>query len=348
MGQLIIVDPSVGWEEDGGIVQRISGRGAPIEPKVRDALVNGDWPMFLHPFPLSDKYFLVSCWKNPKSSWKIYLADVFDNLVLVHETPGYALLEPTPLTARPVPPVIPEQIDLASDDATVFISDVYAGPGLKGVPRGTIKRLRLVAYHFGYRGLAGSDKIGFGGPWEAMRILGTVPVKEDGSASFRVPAKTPISIQTLDAEGKAVQLMRSWFTAMPGERVSCVGCHETPKEVGHIAFSRAATRSPDKLAPWYGPARGFDFEREVQPVLDRHCVYRMALISAARNCARFTEARATIPRRSTQRQLTLLRRGWLRLSGPHNSDAEKRGYALITSRNSKQPGRRFGWPTVWQ
>ena len=42
---------------------------------------------------------------------------------------------------------------------------------LRGVPRGTAKKLRLIAYHFGYRGLAGSDKIGYGGPWEAMRIL---------------------------------------------------------------------------------------------------------------------------------------------------------------------------------
>ena len=272
MGQLVIVDPSVGWAEGGGIVQRISGRGDPIEPKIRDALVNGDWPMFLHPHALSEKYFLVSCRKSPKSPWGIYLADVFDNLVLVHETPGYALLEPTPLVSRPTPPAIPEQIDLSKDDATVFIGDVYAGPGLAGVPRGTIKRLRLVAYNFGYRGLAGSDKIGYGGPWDAMRILGTARVEADGSASFRVPACTPIAIQTLDEEGKAVQLMRSWFTAMPGERVSCVGCHETPRDVGPIGLTQAANRASEPLTPWYGPARGFDFEREVQPVLDRYCV----------------------------------------------------------------------------
>ena len=272
MGQLVIVDPSVGWADGGGIVGRISGRGDPIEPKIRDTLVNGDWPMFLHPHPLSENYFLVSCKKGPNTLWGIYLADVFDNLVLVHETPGYALLEPTPLVSRPTPPAIPEQIDLNKDDATVFIRDVYAGPGLAGVPRGTIKRLRLLAYNFGYRGLAGSDKIGYGGPWDAMRILGTAEVEADGSASFRVPACTPIAIQTLDDEGKAVQLMRSWFTAMPGEHVSCVGCHETPKDVGPIGLTHAATRSPEPLTPWYSAARGFDFEREVQPVLDRHCV----------------------------------------------------------------------------
>jgi formylglycine-generating enzyme required for sulfatase activity len=272
MGQLVIVDPSVDWAEAGGIVQRISGRGSPIEPKIRDALVNGDWPMFLHPYPLSERYFLVSCKLGPKMPWGIYLADVFDNLVLVHKTPGYALLEPTPLAPHPTPPVIPKQSDLSQDDATVFIRDVYAGPGLAGVPRGTIKRLRLVSYNFGYRGLAGSDKIGYGGPWDAMRILGTAKVETDGSASFRVPADTPIAIQTLDDEGKAVQLMRSWFTAMPGERVSCVGCHEAPGDVGPLGSALAANRAPESLTPWHGPARGFDFEREVQPVLDRQCI----------------------------------------------------------------------------
>ncbi len=32
------------------------------------------------------------------------------------------------------------------------------------------------------------------------------------------------------------------------------------------------TRRASEIRPWYGPARGFDFAREVQPVLDQHCV----------------------------------------------------------------------------
>jgi len=272
MGQLVIIDPRKGWQEESGIVQRITGRGEPIKPMIRDNLVSGDWPMFLHPYPLSDKYFLVSCWMSAKSSWGIYLADVFDNLILVYEEPGYALLEPTPVMPRKQPMVIPDQIDLTKNDATVYISDVYAGQGLKGVPRGTIKQLRLVSYNFGYRGLAGSDKIGYGGPWEAMQIIGTVPIEQDGSASFHVPANTPISLQVLDKEGKAVQLMRSWFTVMPGERISCVGCHETPMDVPGNTPNIAAKGPPRGVSPWYGPARGFDFEREVQPVLNKYCV----------------------------------------------------------------------------
>ncbi|MGC9327861.1 MAG: SUMF1/EgtB/PvdO family nonheme iron enzyme, partial [Candidatus Hinthialibacter sp.] len=79
--------------------------------------------------------------------------------------------------------------------------------------------------------------------------------------------------QPLDDEGKALALMRSWFTAMPGEVVSCVGCHE-PQNSTPLAESRPAAvlREPSPIQPWYGPPRGFSFVREVQPVLDAYCI----------------------------------------------------------------------------
>ena len=66
--------------------------------------------------------------------------------------------------------------------------------------------------------------IGLGclGGWDIKRLLGTVPVEEDGSAMFKIPANTPISLQPLDSEGRAIQWMRSWLTGMPGETVSCI------------------------------------------------------------------------------------------------------------------------------
>jgi len=272
MGWLVKLNTSVGWHGIDGITHRISGKGAPIKPVIKDNAVDADWPKFLHPYPLTDKHFLVAGLRSNKDQWAIYLGDIYDNLVQVYTDPDYALLEPVVIRSRPRPMVIPDRVDLARDDATLFMHDVYAGPGLHDVPRGTIKRLRVLSYHFGYRGLAGSDKIGYGGPWDAMRIEGTVPVEEDGSAMFTVPANTPLALQPLDEEGKAVQLMRSWLTAMPGERLSCIGCHETPADSVGVSVTAAAKSAPRTLDPWYGPARGFDFAREVQPVLDRHCV----------------------------------------------------------------------------
>ena len=272
MGGLALIDLTRGWHEADGIVQMIPGRDEPIETEITDRLVDKWWPKFLHPYPLSDKYFLVSAQVDAKSAWGIYLVDVFDNMlpILVGEKQDF--FEPIPLKKRAKPPVIPDRVDMTRDDAVVYLHDVYAGPGLAGVPRGTVKQLRIFAYHYGYPGMAGPDKIGSGGPWEAMRIIGTVEVAKDGSAMFEVPAKVPLSLQPLDAEGKAVQLMRSWFTAMPGETVSCVGCHEHPRDVPLMDQRAAALEKPQQIQQWYGPPRGFDFEREVQPVLDEHCV----------------------------------------------------------------------------
>lgn len=272
MGQLVVLDTTRGFFEADGLVCRISGRGEPVRREVRDNLLGDDWPKFLHPWPLTRNQFLVACWPSAKSNWGIYLADVFDNLLLLREESGFALLEPVPLAATPVPPVIPDQVAAGARDAQVYVHDLYRGRGLQGVPAGTVKSLRVISYDFGYPGLAGPDKIGFHGPWEVVRILGTVPVEPDGSAFFRVPANTPVAVQALDADGCAVQLMRNWFSAMPGETRSCVGCHESPGETGLPRPAAAAIRSPRELTPWNGRARGFDFAREVQPVLDRSCV----------------------------------------------------------------------------
>jgi formylglycine-generating enzyme required for sulfatase activity len=274
VGELFVFDPARGRHETNGVVQRIPRAGPPVEPKIEDKLTEHSWPKFLHPWPLNDKYFLVACKPDPDALWGIYLVDVFDNRVLLKEEEGFALLQPVPLAKRPLPPVIQDRMQRGTKDALVYMEDVYSGPGLRGVPRGTIKSLRLFTYHFGYQKLAGIDhRVGADGPWEAKRVLGTVPVEPDGSAFFTVPSRTPLSFQPLDAEGKAVALMRSWMTAMPGESASCVGCHDRQSGAPSGAGQRLAlARPPSAITPWYGPVRGFGFAHEVQPVLDKFCV----------------------------------------------------------------------------
>jgi len=272
MGEMILFDKSQGRHEADGVIQRIPGHGKPVEPVIKDGLVNGSWPRFLHPWPLDEKTFLVSCKTSNKSPWGLYLVDVFDNMVLLREEPGMALLEPVPLKKTPTPPVIPDRIRKGQKDAVVYIQDIYEGPGLRGVPRGTVKHLKVFHYEYAYRNTGGHWAIGVEGPWDARRILGTAVVQKDGSAVFQVPANVPVSLLPLDAEGKALQMMRSWFTAMPGEVVSCVGCHENLNEVAPTRVTLASRRKPEALTPWLGRTRGFSFTREVQPVLDRYCV----------------------------------------------------------------------------
>ena len=48
-------------------------------------------------------------------------------------------------------------VNLARKDAQVVLQDIYAGPGLKGVPRGSVKQLRVLSYHFAYQGMGGEQ-----------------------------------------------------------------------------------------------------------------------------------------------------------------------------------------------
>jgi formylglycine-generating enzyme required for sulfatase activity len=270
-GELVLIDPAKGRHEAAGVVQRIPGFGQKVEPIIKDQLVNDSWPKFLYPYPLSGKYFLVSCKLTPESPWGIFLVDVFDNLVPLRVEPGYALTEAIPLRKTPRPPVIPDRVEPNRNEGVVYLQDIYQGGGLAGIPRGTVKNLRVFSYAYNYRWMGSHSLVGEESGWDVKRILGTVPVEPDGSALFRVPANTPIALQPLDEQGRALQLMRSWMTARPGETLSCVGCHEAGNSSPPARRSTSAGGMPTSIRPFYGPARGFSFQREVQPVLDKYC-----------------------------------------------------------------------------
>jgi formylglycine-generating enzyme required for sulfatase activity len=271
-GRLMIFDPKKGRKEASGVVQEIPGYGKKVEPIIKDRLVDGVWPQFLTPYPLDENFFLVSAKLGPDALWGIYLVDRFDNMTLVHNAPGEAFVEPFVNEKRPVPPVIPDKVRLEDKTSTVYIADIYEGQGLKGIPRGAVKKLRIYAYQYGYNKVGGHDVIGFEGGWDVKRILGTVPVEKDGSAIFKIPANTPISLQPLDEDGAALQLMRSWLTGMPGEVVSCVGCHESQNQVPRARFTQASRKKPAIITPWHGPTRPVAYNTELKPVIDKKCV----------------------------------------------------------------------------
>lgn len=274
VGDLVLYDPSLGRRETEGAVQRIPGWGKPVERVVLDYPIAQTVPLFVHPYPITDKVFLVSCKTDRSAGWRICLVDLFDNIVPLVQEPGFAMLEPIPLRKTPRPPVLPDRTNRDRTDADVFLADIYYGQGLPGVPRGTVKALRIFTYEFAYQGMgAEPHSVGLDGPWDPKRILGTVPVYEDGSASFTIPANTPVAFQPLDKEGRAIQYMRSWTTAMPGEQVSCTGCHEEQNSaVPPMRIPIASKKPPVPITPFYGAVRGFRFRREIQPILDKYCV----------------------------------------------------------------------------
>lgn len=272
-GRLILFDPTKARKGVEGMTQEIPYRNRPIVELVKDELVNDVWPQFVKPFPLDDKYFLVAAKLDPNALWGIYLVDVFDNVTLLMETEGEGFIAPIPVKKQVTPPAIPDRVKLGDKEATIFIQDVYEGEGLRGVPRGTVKALRVLSYEYAYLNTESDHYAqGIQSGWDMKRLLGVVPVEEDGSVIFKVPANMPIALQPLDEEGRAVQWMRSWFTAMPGETVSCVGCHEDQNKIPIPKRVIASQKAPLTITPPEGGVRSFSFDLEVQPIMDRACI----------------------------------------------------------------------------
>lgn len=272
-GRLILFDPTKARKGAAGMLQEIPHRNRPIVEEVKDQLVNGVWPQFIKPSPLNDSYFLVAAKLDRNDLWGIYLVDKFDNVTCLYKMEGEGYISPVAVCKRVTPPAIPDRVKLNEKQATVFIQDIYEGEGLKGIPRGTVKSLRLHAYEYAYvNTVSDHNWHGIQSGWDIKRVLGTVPVEEDGSVIFTIPANTPVSIQPLDQEGVAVQWMRSWFTGQPGEVVSCVGCHEDQNQIAIPKRVAASKRAPHKLTPPEGGVRSFTFDLEIQPILDRACI----------------------------------------------------------------------------
>jgi len=285
-GKLGIVDPSKGRQENSG-TQLI----APVRPTPAEKIdaYGQQGELFQYPYPLNESQFLVSYaplgWKRPL--FGIYFMDIDGRRELLAADDKIACARMVPLAARTAPHLRPSLVDYRRPSGLYYMQDIYAGPGLAAVPRGTVKNLRVVALQFRVAGI-GSN--GNGGPaggaivsmpvsinngsWDVKTVLGNATVYEDGSAYFEVPARTPVYFQALDAKGYVVQSMRSWSTLQPGEKAACVGCHEDKNDAApvHYQGTLAMKAGPQDLMPFYGPPRGFSFSREIQPILDKHCI----------------------------------------------------------------------------
>jgi len=151
------------------------------------------------------------------------------------------------------------------------LTDVYRGD-LQEYPPGSVRRLRIVGVPPKLDPRMNYPSLGVTNDDPGKFVLGTVPVEEDGSAYFRVPAGVPFFVQALNEEGMALQTMRSLTYVQPGQTLACIGCHEHRQSAPPAVAPRAAFREPSLIE--FGPEGTWplDYRTLVQPVLDRHCV----------------------------------------------------------------------------
>ena len=100
---------------------------------------------FRDPLPISSDHFLVTHNPDNQHNWCLYVIDRYGNRELLYVDPEISSMHPSPLRARPRPPVLPSAIDteLAARGLGQFtVEDVYQGLG-SAVARGRAKYLRV-------------------------------------------------------------------------------------------------------------------------------------------------------------------------------------------------------------
>lgn len=250
------------------------------------------------PFPLDAQHYLVSrrgtiLLRTFKDGRQARLVDPID---------GLGCYSAQPLRPRPRPPVaVGAQVEsqltkterstpsasttprppIREDEmawATVVLQDVYRGlePHVK---RGEVKEICVVEEMrkavrtdvknraFGFQ----FPVISCGATYAGKLVWGYAPVAADGSACFKVPAGRPIYFMAIDAQGRAIQRMRTFTHLMPGEIQGCVGCHEPRSQTARVPLTRPLRPAPLRPPDW-GVGVGFDYAHHVQPILDAHCI----------------------------------------------------------------------------
>jgi cytochrome c553 len=145
---------------------------------------------------------------------------------------------------------------------------------MAGVKRGEIKKLLVLETlpkPINFTG--GMAPLSYGGTFTLERVVGTVPVEEDGSAHIELPALRSFFFVALDEKGQSVKRMQSFLTLQPGEVTGCVGCHEQRTKTYAPNYQLTALRRPaSKIEPIADVPEVFDFPRDIQPILNDLCV----------------------------------------------------------------------------
>jgi len=271
---VVVFSPGHGRREHEGHITIVTPKAGPDEKASARHISRG--ANYRDPYPFSEDCFLVA--QGPR----LLVMNGRGETNVIYRLPvelvqaGVQCHEPRPLRPKPRERVIPPRMDLTKATGQLVLADVYNGRRMEGVKRGDIKKLLVLEtlpapVHYS----GGMEPISLGGTFIIERILGTVPVEPDGSAYMEVPAMRSLFFVAMDENNNSVKRMQSFLMVSPGETTGCVGCHEqrtrAPVNRGRNTL-QAARRSPSKITPIRGIPEVFDFPRDIQPILNKHCV----------------------------------------------------------------------------
>jgi HEAT repeat protein len=233
----------------------------PGRMKERFLLPNNDWAVTC-PYPLSENELLVSAGKrtHPVNLMQqvnpgVYKLNVHSGkLTLVYDDPNTSELDARPLRPRPKEQIVANSSVRPvkkSYTGVMMCNSVFESrqPQIKerakyirineGIP--VVERHQTHTNH-------GTAWRNHGGP--IGRILGTIPLANDGSFSIEIPADRLVHFQALDSDRQVIGNEINWQYVRPGDTVSCIGCHEKPDTTPVTrSYPTAFRKKPIQLLP---------------------------------------------------------------------------------------------------
>ncbi|UCE46918.1 MAG: PD40 domain-containing protein, partial [Phycisphaerales bacterium] len=197
VGAIAIIDPRLGKNELAAVTNF-----TPEYPVQMDQGLS-DGPS--DPWPLSQNDIMFA---NNAIGGRgiIELVDRQGNRELVHAEPDISCYAPMLVKPRKRPMVV-SGTTIEDNKGRFMVHDIYRG--LTGVRPGQVKWLRIVEETTRISGIPGGGRwwnqaflVSWQGAYVVKNILGLVPVFEDGSAYFEVPAGRALYFQALDEQGR--------------------------------------------------------------------------------------------------------------------------------------------------
>jgi mono/diheme cytochrome c family protein len=309
-GRLIAIGSNM-VEEDAGPIVLLKPEQGPADPVSGPAGTNWDvltpqinldgapWPYgsFKYPMPIGGNLSVVS-YSLPAAvegdvDYGLYTLTLSQSgsgtpgdpasftvasLSFLYNDPATNEYDAQLLAPRPRPPVVPSTIDRSVTWGEFLAQDVFnrgLADGQERPVRGVdaIDSIAVIAARPTRPGEANQFSAN---EFEKRALIGFAPVQPDGSFRIRVPANTPISFATLDAQGRGFVVKRTHLYVRPGERFeNCIGCHEDRRAGGPVPTNPnpAAALMPAhdlNLAPaqW----QVINFEDHIGPVVAAKCV----------------------------------------------------------------------------
>lgn len=196
---------------------------------------------FTSPYPVDGDWILVSHapWTDLRvNGYGLYCMNlVTRELRPVYDDPQMADVDPIPLVPGARPVVRGSTLAQQRPTGLIYCNSVF-NSDLPYDPK-AVKFVRVL------EGVQMGQSIAANAAFRT-RLLGTVPIHEDGSFYVEVPADVPVRFELVDAEGRMLVHETEFNYVRPGETKGCMGCHESRKQASANSLPLAMKQPPVK------------------------------------------------------------------------------------------------------